>query len=105
MPIATGTICDGDSGAGFWSNVGKETIYLGPSNGPLGITNCQGRAPAAPMTYIGFHPTYQYQPLFDSAEQFVKAHPVKSKIICKKGKLTLKVTALKPKCPAGYKKS
>jgi hypothetical protein len=34
-----------------------------------------------------------------------KAAPVKKKTIsCVKGKLTKKVTALKPKCPAGYKK-
>lgn len=31
--------------------------------------------------------------------------PVKSTIICKKGKTVKKVTAVKPACPAGYKKS
>jgi hypothetical protein len=29
--------------------------------------------------------------------------PKKTTIICTKGKLTKKVTAVKPKCPAGYK--
>lgn len=104
MPIATGTICDGDSGSGFWSTSGTQTIYLGVMNGPLGATNCEGKSPDAPMTFNGFHPTYQYKSLFDSAEKFVKANPVKSTITCKKGKLTKKVTALNPKCPAGYKK-
>lgn len=105
MPVATGTICDGDSGSGFWSVSGTETIYLGVMNGPLGSTNCEGRAADSPITYIGFHPTYQYQSLFDSAEKFIKGIPVKKIIICKKGKLTKKVTAVKPKCPTGYKKS
>ena len=103
MPIATGTICDGDSGAGFWSKSGSQIIYLGVLNGPLGATNCEGKSPDAPMTFSGFHPTYQYQSLFDSAEKFVKANPVKT-ITCKKGKLTRKVTAVNAKCPAGYKK-
>lgn len=104
MPIATGTICDGDSGSGFWSTEGAETIYLGVMNGPLGPTNCEGRAPDAAVSYIGFHATYQYQSLFDSAEAFVKANPVKLTITCKKGNVTKKITAVKPKCPAGYKK-
>ena len=105
MPIATGTICDGDSGAGFWSKDGSQTIYLGVMNGPLVSTNCEGRSPEAPIAYNGFHPTYQYQSLFDSAENYVKKNPVKSTITCKKGKLTKKVTTLNPKCPAGYKKN
>jgi hypothetical protein len=105
MPVETGTICDGDSGSGFWSKNGSQTIYLGVLNGPLGISNCENRAPELSITVNGFHPTYQYQSLFDSAEKFVKSHPVKSTITCKKGKLTKKVTGLNPKCPSGYKKS
>lgn len=105
MPIATGTICDGDSGSGFWSTSGSQTIYLGIMNGTLGGTNCLGESPDAPITFIGFHPTYQYQSLFDAAEKFIKGSPVMKTITCKKGKLTKKVKAVNPKCPAGYKKS
>lgn len=105
MPIASGTICDGDSGSGFWSTYGSETIYLGVMNGTLGGTNCLGESSDAPITFIGFHPTYQYQSLFDSAEKFIKGVPVKKTLTCKKGKLTKKVNAVNPKCPAGYKKS
>jgi hypothetical protein len=34
----------------------------------------------------------------------IKPTPVKKTITCVKGKITKKVTALTPKCPAGYKK-
>ena len=51
---------------------------------------------------------------FDEAQSLLKAKAAadlkakaaalkKSTIICTKGKLTKKVTAVKPKCPAGYK--
>lgn len=103
MPLSTGTICDGDSGAGFWSKQGQETIYLGVLNGPLGITNCEGDAPEVAISYPGVHPTYQYQVLFDQAEAFVKANPIKGTLICKKGSITKKIIALEPKCPTGYK--
>jgi hypothetical protein len=103
MPASTGTICDGDSGSGFWSKSGSETIYLGVMNGPLGISNCEERFPDLSVSVNGVHPTYLYQSLFDSADKFVKDHPVKTTINCKNGKQTQKVTALKPKCPAGFK--
>lgn len=105
MPASTGTICDVDSGAGFWSKSDTQTIYLGVMNGPLGGPNCQGQPPIWPITFNGVHPTYKYQNLFDSASAYVKAHPVNSTVTCKKGKLTKRITAANPKCPAGYKKS
>lgn len=103
MEASTGTICDGDSGAGFWTTTKTQTIYLGTLNGPIGISNCLGRSADSPLTYTGIHPTYMYQSLFDSADKFVQDHPVKSTIKCRKGKTTKNVTALKPKCPAGFK--
>jgi secreted trypsin-like serine protease len=105
MEAATGTICDGDSGAGFWTKTKTQTIYLGTLNGPIGISNCLGGAPDGVVTYTGIHPTYMYQSLFDQANGYVKKHPVKVTWTCKKGKLTKKVTAFSPKCPAGYKKA
>jgi len=38
------------------------------------------------------------------AKQEAEAEKKKTTIICVKGKLTKKISALKPKCPAGYKK-
>ena len=103
MDLATGTVCDGDSGSGFWMRDGNTTTYLGVANGHMGILNCFGKPAEGPGVFSGVHPTYKYQSLFDSAEKFVKENPVKSTITCKKGKSIKKVTGLKPKCPAGYK--
>lgn len=105
MPSTTGTICDGDSGAGFWSKSNGETIYLGVLNGPLGISNCENRQPDLAVSVNGIHPTYQYQSLFDAADKYVKEHPVKSTIRCKKGKTIKAISAVNPKCPTGYKRS
>lgn len=105
MQVSTGTICDGDSGAGFWLKKDSQDIYLGVMNGPVGISNCFGESVSSQSTFIGVHPTYQYQSLFTKADSYVKKNPVKSVITCKKGKLTKKVNAVNPKCPTGYKKS
>ena len=37
-------------------------------------------------------------------DDFIVKNPLKTTITCVKGKLTKKVTAVKPKCPTGYKK-
>lgn len=103
MMTTTGTICDGDSGAGFWTTDAGKTIFLGTMNGPIGITNCEGRPASSQTTYAGVQPTYLYQDLYDQAAAYVKAHPVKTTLTCKKGKLNKKVTAIAPKCPKGYK--
>ena len=105
MQVSTGTICDGDSGAGFWLKKDSQDIYLGVMNGPVGISNCFGESVSSQSTFIGVHPTYQYQSLFTKADTYVKKNPIKSTISCKKGKLIKKVKAVNPKCPTGYKKS
>jgi hypothetical protein len=40
----------------------------------------------------------------EAAAKAVEAAPKKTTITCVKGKTTKKVTAVKPKCPSGYKK-
>ena len=161
-----GSVCDGDSGAGFFVQKGNVRYYLGAVGGQqAGITNCNaplGRfAPNGGMS--GFNPTHKLLALIKEAEDFVanekkleaiqeaarvaaglkakqeaeeaaakaaaelkakqdaeaqaaaelkakqeaeaKASALKkTTITCVKGKLTKKVTAVKPKCPAGYKK-
>lgn len=108
--LATGTICDRDSGSSFFMQTGGEVTYLGLANGPLAITNCQGdssRLWTEPM--MGFYPVFAFQDLLDQAYAYVAAHPiakpvVKKTITCAKGKLTKKVTSVSPVCPKGYKK-
>ena len=159
-----GSVCDGDSGAGFFVQKSNVRYYLGAVGGQqAGITNCNaplGRfAPNGGMS--GISPTYKFLALIKEAEDFVAnekkleaiqeaarvaaelkakqeadervrieaelkgkleaeakaATELKAKqeaeakaaalkkttITCVKGKLTKKVTAVKPKCPAGYK--
>jgi len=159
-----GSVCDGDSGAGFFVQKGNVRYYLGAVGGQqAGITNCNaplGRfAPNGGMS--GFNPTHKLLALIKEAEDYVanekrleaiqeaarvaaelkakqeaderarieaelkakleveataaaelkakqeaeaKASALKkTTITCVKGKLTKKVTAVKPKCPSGYK--
>ena len=159
-----GSVCDGDSGAGFFVQKGNVRYYLGAVGGSqAGISNCNGSfnkfAPNGGMS--GVNPTYKHLALIKEAEDFVanekkleaievaarvaaelkakqeadervrveaelkakleaeakaaaelkakqeadaKAAAIKkTTITCVKGKLTKKVTAVKPKCPSGYK--
>ncbi len=160
-----GSVCDGDSGAGFFVQKGNVRYYLGAVGGQqAGITNCNaplGRfAPNGGMS--GVNPAHTSLALIKEAEDFVAnekkleaiqeaarvaaelkakqeaeeaaakaaaelkakqdaeaqaAAELKAKqeadakaaalkkttITCVKGKLTKKVSAVKPKCPSGYK--
>jgi hypothetical protein len=162
-----GSVCDGDSGAGFFIQKGNVRYYLGAVGGlQAGITNCNapfGRfAPNGGMS--GVNPAHTSLALIKEAEDFVAnekkleaakqeadtktaaelkakqeadertrveaelktkleaeakaAAELKAKqeadakaaalkkttITCVKGKLIKKVTAVRPKCPTGYKK-
>jgi hypothetical protein len=173
-----GSVCDNDSGAGFFVQKGNVRYYLGAVGGSQeGISNCNGSfnkfAPNGGMS--GVNPTHKFLALIKEAEDFVAnekkleaakeearvaaelkvkqeaeakaAAELKAKqeaeakaavelkakqeadakaaadqlaaeklaatkaatlkkttITCVKGKLTKKVTAVKPKCPTGYKK-
>jgi hypothetical protein len=161
-----GSVCDADSGAGFFVQKGNVRYYLGAVGGlQAGITNCNaplGRfAPNGGMS--GINPAYKHLALIKEAEDFVanekKLEAVKQEadakaaaelkakqeadekarveaelkakleaeakaaaelkakqeadakaaalkkttITCVKGKLIKKVSAVKPKCPSGYK--
>ena len=160
-----GSVCDGDSGAGFFVQKSNTRYYLGAVGAAqAGITNCNGSftrfAPNGGMS--GLTPTHKFLALIKEAEEFVanekkleamkeearvaaelkakqeaderarieaelkakleaeekaaaelkakqeavaKANAIKkTTITCAKGKVIKKVTAVKPKCPSGYKK-
>jgi hypothetical protein len=161
-----GSVCDGDSGAGFFVEKGDTRYYLGAVGGQQGgIPNCQTATWAifgVGGGMSGFTPTFKFLPLLKEAESIVAEEKLKeakkieeerlaaelqakqeaeqraaaeaqaaaelkakqdaeakaaqelaaskaaaqkkTTITCVKGKLTKKVTAIKPKCPAGYKK-
>ena len=119
-----GSVCDGDSGAGFFVEKGSTRYYLGPVGGQqAGIPNCQS---ASWATFgigggmSGITATYKFLTLIKEAESLVAddkqkevkkaeeeriaAALKKTTITCLKGKLVKKVTASKPVCPKGYKK-
>jgi len=159
-----GSVCDADSGAGFFVQKSNVRYYLGAVGGQqAGITNCNAPlgkfAPNGGMS--GINPAHKFMALIKEAEDFVAnekkleaakeqarvAAELKAKqdadervrveaelkakldaeaiaaaelkvkqeaeakaaalkkttITCVKGKLTKKVTAVKPKCPSGYK--
>lgn len=159
-----GSVCDGDSGAGFFVQKSNVRYYLGAVGGSqAGITNCNGSftrfRPDGGMS--GITPTHKFLNLVKEAEDFVAnekrleaakeearvaaelkakqeadqrakveaelkakleaeakaaaelkakqeaeakaAAQKKTTITCIKGKLTKKVTAVKPKCPAGFR--
>jgi hypothetical protein len=98
-----------------------ESIYLGTT--PSGFTPgffCgagTSRTTTRPSGY--FSPVHKHLDLIKEAEAFVaqQTAPItstkktvtvpnlkKTTITCIKGKVAQKVTAVKPKCPAGYKK-
>ena len=163
---ATGSICNGDSGAGFFVQENEVRYYVGTSGNGLGISNCQADRSVKMDTAGGmswFPAPFKFLDLLKSAESFVSeekqkeikkvedakaaaelkakqeaeakaAEELKAKqeaetkaaaelkakqeaeakaaleskkkttITCVKGKLSKKVTAVKPACPKGYKK-
>lgn len=114
--LRQGHICDGDSGSVFFVEENNVRYVLGTTG--LGITNdCSPPEGGYGLPSISLiDPSSKLKDLLRTAEKIVEedknAEMLKTKaalskklvITCVKGKLTKKVTALKPKCPAGYKK-
>jgi len=109
--------CSGDSGSPFYVKENETYYYLGPlSNGLGGIPNCSGKPWTDSKMYMGSVAAYDYLDLIAEAEKYVADNPYvepKSKtagfnnkitITCIKGKTTKKVSAVNPKCSAGFKK-
>jgi hypothetical protein len=111
-------MCDGDSGAGHTKLLSDKYIYLGAAGaGGFLNHNCAAYEPWLNEESItGADPVYLFTDLIVQAEKYVADNPYiepKSKsagfnnkitITCIKGKTKKKVTAIAPKCPAGYKK-
>jgi len=147
---STGTLCNGDSGSGYFVQENSVRLYVGTAGNGLGLSNCKadGTYSLGSGGAVSWFPSpNKFLDLIKSAEAFVeeqkkaellkaeesrlaaelkvkqdadakaaaelkvkqeelaKAAALKKKTItCVKGKLVKKVTAVKPKCPAGYKK-
>ena len=71
---ATGSICNGDSGAGFFVQENEFRYYVGTSGNGLGISNCQADGsvkmdPAGGMSW--FPAPFKFLDLLKTAETFV----------------------------------
>jgi hypothetical protein len=68
-----GSVCDGDSGAGFYVEKGTVRYYLGAVGGSqAGITNCRSFLKFLPTGGMsGVNPTHKFLSLIKEAEEFV----------------------------------
>lgn len=102
------SICNGDSGAGYYVKDGIDFIYIGAQTSMLGgARNCIGQQWqwTSDLTIMGMSSAYENLDLIKQAEKYVQGQlPVKTTIICKKLILRKKITAVFPSCPKGYKK-
>jgi hypothetical protein len=105
--------CPGDSGGPITTVYKGDLIYLGQGLAGANVYACgAGDAKSKENTldsFGWFSPIHKHLDLLKEAEAFVAqktSTEVKTKvsITCVKGKLAKKVTAISPKCPAGYKK-
>jgi len=109
--------CPGDSGSGTTATYKGEVFYVGQgiSTGmnfyACGATNTPANE-KHPREMGFISPVFKHLDLIKQAENFLAKQGAASKptavkkttITCIKGKLTKKVTAVKPACPKGYKK-
>jgi hypothetical protein len=104
--------CPGDSGGPITTAYNGDLLYLGQGLAGANVYACgAGDAKSKendPNSFGWFSPIYKHLDLLKEAEAFVAQQAstqIKTKvsITCVKGKLIKKVSAVKPKCPAGYK--
>ena len=112
------SMCNGDSGGSLTTTYNGKLLYLANIGTADKIYACGQTRLFDGKGGINFsQPIYKYIDLIKEAETFVAAQiknevaeertvtsSKRTTITCVKGKLTKKVTSVKPKCPAGYKK-
>ena len=115
--------CSGDSGGPITTTYNGAILYLGQGLNGMNVYACgagDSKTKENDADSFGFFsPIYKHLDLLKEAEAFAaqQSAPVastkktvtipnrkKTTITCTKGKVTKKVSAVKPKCPAGYKK-
>lgn len=112
--------CHSDSGGPITVLYKGEVIYIGVTPNGWGSRGCGGGDESFDKSKLGYtSPVHKHLDLIQKAEAFVaqQSAPIastkktvttpnlkKTTITCTKGKLIKKVTAVKPKCRAGFKK-
>ena len=112
----TQSLCPGDSGSPVYVNINGVEKNLAVQFAGIGmcVNEAPGQVPEAINTLVyPYIDLLRTEPLAasliaeydkDVAADKAAAARKTTSITCVKGKLSMKVTALKPKCPAGYKK-
>jgi len=111
------SVCDGDSGAGWFVEEDGFRNYIGAASSGIGGPNCGKDGfwdPNGSLARVSA--AYKFMDLIAEAEKYVADNPYiepktkntgfnnKITITCIKGKSTKKVSGINPKCPAGFKK-
>jgi hypothetical protein len=109
--------CPGDSGGPITTIYKGGLLYLGQGLAGANVYACgagDSKSKENTLDSFGwFSPVFKHLDLLKEAEAYVAQQITVNKsatskpttsITCVKGKLTKKITSLKPKCPAGYKK-
>jgi hypothetical protein len=103
------SVCDNDSGAGWFVQEGSTRYYLGAQSSGWGMPNC-GRDGVWGQsgTLISASAAIRMMDVIKQAEDFIKANPEKSAkpaiktITCIKSKISKTVKGTNPVCPKGY---
>ena len=108
------SVCDNDSGSGWFVEEGSTRFYLGAASSAWGIPNCGRNGIWAPSGALASATAaHRLIELVKEAEDFVRANPepredmkpakvLTKKITCVKKKLTKTVKGINPVCPKGY---
>ena len=112
----TQSLCPGDSGSPVYVNINgvEKNLAVQFAGSGLCVNEAPGQVPSSISTLVyPYVDLLRAEPLAaslvteydrDVAADKATAASKTTSITCVKGKLSMKVTALKPKCPAGYKK-
>jgi hypothetical protein len=96
-----GSICDNDSGAGWFVQEGKDRTYLGANSSAIGLPNCGNDGNWGPNgSLASASAAYKYLDLIKEAEIYAQNAPIKTR--CYKGYSLKIVQGLK--CPKNFKK-
>lgn len=99
------SVCDNDSGSGWFVQEGNIRYYIGAQSGAWGIPNC-GRNGTWNNNgaLASVSAAYKSIDIIKQAEEFIKLHPEKITITCVKNKNKKTISGIKPVCPKGYLK-
>jgi len=103
------SVCDNDSGGGWFVQEGSTRYYLGASSGAWGVPNCGKDGNWGPSGALASaSAAIRFMDVIKEAEAYAKANPEKiskpaiKTITCIKSKISKTVKGTNPVCPKGY---